>query len=335
VEQYEINWKDYYKIIGISPDAEIEVINAAHKALRKKYHPDTGAADLQRIYEINEAYEYLCNPEKKAAYDRHYRQRQTKTKEASPPKSSYANPPEPRIIPPYVNVGSLKVTEKRTLVLSARNLGGPATDVAVGYSPDVPWLNISTDAKTLPLDIVLEVDTSSLIPNHSYQVQISLIADGVVATAILQFQTEPVSAQQEATCTNAGGTGTWKATTKGATQLNKILPWPSWGWQRAALFAAIPLGIYILILGIGSESILAAVGGCSLMAMTIYGGVKTRWLRDTCQSSAVAKGTAGTAIVLTTGGSLVTLATAALAVAAAIAGIVLMFFLFSTFLSNN
>jgi curved DNA-binding protein CbpA len=66
--------KDYYMILGVLPDAEDVVIKAAYKALIQRYHPDRfkGSAEeaQRRTTELNEAYEVLSNPSKRAAYDR-------------------------------------------------------------------------------------------------------------------------------------------------------------------------------------------------------------------------------------------------------------------------
>jgi len=68
--------KDYYAILGISINAEPEVISAAYKALAKKYHPDVhkgGQQDSEeRIREINEAYSNLSNKVKKEKYDKEF-----------------------------------------------------------------------------------------------------------------------------------------------------------------------------------------------------------------------------------------------------------------------
>ena len=68
--------KDYYAILGISTDAEPEVISAAYKALAKKYHPDVYKGSKKdsenRIREINEAYSNLSNKQKKDAYDKEF-----------------------------------------------------------------------------------------------------------------------------------------------------------------------------------------------------------------------------------------------------------------------
>ena len=65
--------KDYYAILGVHPTAEIAVIEAAYKALAKRYHPD-GSQDNpeeahRRMQEINEAYEVLSDITKRKEYD--------------------------------------------------------------------------------------------------------------------------------------------------------------------------------------------------------------------------------------------------------------------------
>jgi curved DNA-binding protein CbpA len=65
--------KDYYRILGVSPDTEDVVIRAAWKALVQRYHPDRVGGDAAeantRIVEINEAYNVLSDADKRSAYD--------------------------------------------------------------------------------------------------------------------------------------------------------------------------------------------------------------------------------------------------------------------------
>lgn len=63
--------KDYYKILGISQDADSQDIKRAFRKLARKYHPDVaqGAQAEARFKEVNEAYDILKDPEKRAAYD--------------------------------------------------------------------------------------------------------------------------------------------------------------------------------------------------------------------------------------------------------------------------
>lgn len=68
--------KDYYAILGVTPQAEDVVIKAAFRALAQRYHPDKysgPAEDAQRkMTEINEAYGVLSDPVKRKAYDAEY-----------------------------------------------------------------------------------------------------------------------------------------------------------------------------------------------------------------------------------------------------------------------
>ena len=64
--------RDYYDILGIGRNATDEEIKRAFRKLAFKYHPDHNREDgaAERFKEINEAYEVLADPDKRAAYDR-------------------------------------------------------------------------------------------------------------------------------------------------------------------------------------------------------------------------------------------------------------------------
>jgi molecular chaperone DnaJ len=65
--------KDYYEILGVPRDASLEDIKKAYRRLAKQYHPDINKNDPQaneKFKEINEAYEVLSDPQKRAQYDR-------------------------------------------------------------------------------------------------------------------------------------------------------------------------------------------------------------------------------------------------------------------------
>lgn len=66
-----MDYKDYYKIIGVEKDASQDKIKRAYRKLARKYHPDVSKeanAEI-RFKELGEAYEALKDPEKRAAYD--------------------------------------------------------------------------------------------------------------------------------------------------------------------------------------------------------------------------------------------------------------------------
>jgi curved DNA-binding protein len=66
-----VEYKDYYKIMGVGRDASADEIKRVYRRLARKYHPDVSKEKdaEERFKEIGEAYEVLRDPEKRAAYD--------------------------------------------------------------------------------------------------------------------------------------------------------------------------------------------------------------------------------------------------------------------------
>ncbi|WP_376697497.1 DnaJ C-terminal domain-containing protein [Wenzhouxiangella sp. EGI_FJ10305] len=66
-----MKFKDYYKTLGVEPDASADDIRKAYRKLARKYHPDrnkeSGSED--RFKEVGEAYEVLKDSEKRKQYD--------------------------------------------------------------------------------------------------------------------------------------------------------------------------------------------------------------------------------------------------------------------------
>ena len=68
--------KDYYSLLGLTPDATMSAIKKAYRRLAKRYHPDLtpgGAADDFR--ELQRAYETLADAESRRRYDETLRER--------------------------------------------------------------------------------------------------------------------------------------------------------------------------------------------------------------------------------------------------------------------
>ena len=66
-----MEFKDYYKILGVDPDADKKTIKNAYRKLARKYHPDVSDHhDAENQFkEVAEAYEVLKDDAKRAEYD--------------------------------------------------------------------------------------------------------------------------------------------------------------------------------------------------------------------------------------------------------------------------
>ena len=67
-----MEYKDYYKVLGVARSASADEIRSAYRKLAMKYHPDRNPNDKQaeeQFKDVNEAYQVLSDSEKRARYD--------------------------------------------------------------------------------------------------------------------------------------------------------------------------------------------------------------------------------------------------------------------------
>jgi curved DNA-binding protein CbpA len=67
-----IGRKTYYQVLMVDPSADQDILAVVHRRLAQRYHPDIDPSDeaRQRMTEVNQAWQVLRDPEKRARYDR-------------------------------------------------------------------------------------------------------------------------------------------------------------------------------------------------------------------------------------------------------------------------
>src|SRR5579859_4302996 len=96
---------DYYRLLGVRPDATVLLIKKAYRKLAKQYHPDVNHSPdaAEKFREITEAYDTLTDPDRRRRYDRLHgtgrtstgddeQSRYTRTANGSRPRFQAASP---------------------------------------------------------------------------------------------------------------------------------------------------------------------------------------------------------------------------------------------------
>ncbi|GAB3095285.1 DnaJ C-terminal domain-containing protein [Lysobacter terrae] len=88
-----MQFKDYYETLGLEPGAGEAEIKTAYRRLARKYHPDVSkeAGAEEKFKAVNEAYEALRDPQKRAAYDQLRARGYRPGDEVQPPPGGFAD----------------------------------------------------------------------------------------------------------------------------------------------------------------------------------------------------------------------------------------------------
>jgi curved DNA-binding protein CbpA len=170
-----------YEILNVSREAEPVVIEAAYRALMKKYHPDQGAAptaDAPSAADINRAFSILRDPDRRTQYD-HYewaRQQQMHLAQYQPP----APPRTPRVFGWGGWVVALLLAA--VILLMARDRG----DLAAVEAP-APDLATAAHAEVHPAESRLPSFLRSNAPEREVEI---LRRAGTAASALASAEAE-------------------------------------------------------------------------------------------------------------------------------------------------
>jgi len=160
-----MQYKDYYEILGLTRSAGADEVKRAYRKLARKFHPDVSKEKNaeNRFKEVQEAYEVLRDPEKRAAYDHLGRDYRTGQQFRPPPDWSqrFGQPGSQRFSdlngfsdffsslfggaagapPPEADAGQLEVTVEEAFAGTKRrvmlNEGGRARSMDVQIPPGV------------------------------------------------------------------------------------------------------------------------------------------------------------------------------------------------------
>jgi curved DNA-binding protein CbpA len=169
------NQTDLYAVLGVAPDCEDFVIQAAYRALMRRYHPDTNSDPhaAQKAQAINEAYAVLGNPQKRSNYDASWRTKSTDSRSAGGGAQDCAQsgtgskPPPPP--PPPENTEVVEFSEGRGLLASLAFLVFLAIP-AIIYFASLPGTSAQPDNTmnvddTMTTNEILANDTMSIDAN--------------------------------------------------------------------------------------------------------------------------------------------------------------------------
>lgn len=177
--------EDYYQILGVAPEADLESIRSAFRSKAHDYHPDgLGEASEavrnlaeEQMKAVNRAYETLGESARRRSYDKEW--------------VRVFSPPRPEVDPPCISFRDVTPGHLQTSTFVIRNAGGAFTTLRLN-NPD-SWVKISgyeslSDTDELPLQVDIEADVHEW--GTTYVERITVALDQAVAELTVELTTK-------------------------------------------------------------------------------------------------------------------------------------------------
>lgn len=182
--------KNYYEILKIPQDASHEQIKKVYRSLVQIYHPDRKVLDEihanEEMKEINEAYNVLSDPDRRAQYDAQLERTST---------------PHPQVSSTTLDFGTVERGEHASQTFEIQNLGKRVVEINFSYSEEESWFDITdiqpfSEDNPCPLRVTVTANTQTLEEDRAYRGWIEVDFDGVTAQVnlVLRVAVEPESA---------------------------------------------------------------------------------------------------------------------------------------------
>ena len=180
------NWEDYYKILGVGPEATTVEIRAAWRRKALDLHPDrlSQASEVVRhsseeeLKRVNRAYEVLIKHAKRRSYHAEWLRSNS--------------PPKPVLEPSVIVFGDAEPGVSKTASFVIRNDGGVYQ--SIWFSDPDSWLKVTGYASLQPddeLPLQVEITASGHGWGEHYTERIAVRLDGVEAAVRVQLHTRP------------------------------------------------------------------------------------------------------------------------------------------------
>lgn len=173
----------YYDVLGVSRDATDDEIKRAYRLMAQIWHPDTnkrGDAE-ERIKEINEAYETLTDPDRRAEHDQWL---DTGPGTGGSAGSDESDDPEPeafniRVEPQIIDFGNIRVGASAEAETVLTWDGGSPSSVRVAPPSGTWWQIHDVEAGVNRVTFPIRAEAYTSMSNGRHAAHIDIIVDGV------------------------------------------------------------------------------------------------------------------------------------------------------------